>query len=231
MGSINLSALVRHLSDSVKHITAAERTAWNAKAAGTHTHTKSQITDFPTSLPANGGNADTVGGKSVSDLASAEDSYWLYTYAANGSKHGAAHRIKATHNVKGDYRFHLQCESGEEVRVDFATDADTLDGYHAADLRSAPTAGSGTVGGSTAAAVTLGYKPSILLITSRQTSTGSDRNSALLLHSGSQSGSFTVSASTGGNSVTVTATLTATGFTVSAPGQNYGYPFDYIAYK
>ena len=60
MGSINLSALVRHLSDSVKHITAAERTAWNSKAAGTHTHTKSQITDFPTSLPANGGNADTV---------------------------------------------------------------------------------------------------------------------------------------------------------------------------
>ncbi|WP_455714681.1 hypothetical protein [Anaerosporobacter sp.] len=26
----------------------------------THTHTKSNITDFPTSLPANGGNADTV---------------------------------------------------------------------------------------------------------------------------------------------------------------------------
>lgn len=28
----------------------------------THTHTKSQITDFPTSMPANGGNADTVDG-------------------------------------------------------------------------------------------------------------------------------------------------------------------------
>ncbi len=180
---------------------------------------------------ADGGNADTVDGKSVSDLALAEDSYWLYTYAANGNKHGAAHRIKATHNVKGDYRFHLQCESGEEVRVDFATDADTLDGYHAADLRSAPTAGSGTVGGSTAATVTLGYKPSILLITSRQGSLTSDRSSALLLHSGSQSGSFTANAPAAGNSVTVTATLTATGFTVSPPGQNYGYPFDYIAYK
>ena len=32
-------------------------------AATTHTHTKSQITDFPASLPANGGNADTVDGK------------------------------------------------------------------------------------------------------------------------------------------------------------------------
>lgn len=28
-----------------------------------HTHAKAQITDFPSSLPANGGNADTVGGK------------------------------------------------------------------------------------------------------------------------------------------------------------------------
>ena len=45
----------------------------NTKLAGKsdtgHTHTKSQITDFPASLPANGGNADTVGGKGVSDFA------------------------------------------------------------------------------------------------------------------------------------------------------------------
>ena len=33
-----------------------------------HTHTKAQITDFPTSLPANGGNADTVDGKHASDF-------------------------------------------------------------------------------------------------------------------------------------------------------------------
>lgn len=47
-----ISSLISHLADSVSHITAAERTAWNSKANGTHTHTKSQITDFPTSLPA-----------------------------------------------------------------------------------------------------------------------------------------------------------------------------------
>lgn len=34
-----------------------------------HTHQKSEITDFPTSLPANGGNADTIDGKNVSDFA------------------------------------------------------------------------------------------------------------------------------------------------------------------
>lgn len=31
--------LIAHLSDNVRHITAAERTAWNGKAAGNHTHT------------------------------------------------------------------------------------------------------------------------------------------------------------------------------------------------
>ena len=38
------------------------------KAAASHSHTISQISDFPASLPANGGNADTVGGKSPSDF-------------------------------------------------------------------------------------------------------------------------------------------------------------------
>ena len=36
-------------------------------AAKTHSHTKSQITDFPTSMPANGGDADTVNGHTVND--------------------------------------------------------------------------------------------------------------------------------------------------------------------
>ncbi|WP_321994837.1 hypothetical protein [Clostridium butyricum] len=40
----------------------------NGKANSYHTHTKSNITDFPTSLPANGGNADTIGGKSSKDF-------------------------------------------------------------------------------------------------------------------------------------------------------------------
>lgn len=55
-----INSLISHLGDTVGHITAAERTSWNSKANGTHTHTKSQITDFPTSMAANGGNADTV---------------------------------------------------------------------------------------------------------------------------------------------------------------------------
>ena len=55
--SINAKASISdvntHTSDTVKHITSAERTLWNTvsnKSDKTHTHTKSQITDMPTKL-------------------------------------------------------------------------------------------------------------------------------------------------------------------------------------
>ena len=40
-------------------------TKLNKKAEVSHKHTKSEITDFPTSMPANGGNADTVNSHTV----------------------------------------------------------------------------------------------------------------------------------------------------------------------
>lgn len=43
----------------------------SGKSDTSHKHTKSQITDFPTSLPANGGNADTVDNKHAADFAAA----------------------------------------------------------------------------------------------------------------------------------------------------------------
>lgn len=39
--------------------------ALNGKANSSHKHTKSEITDFPTSMPANGGNSSTVNGHTV----------------------------------------------------------------------------------------------------------------------------------------------------------------------
>ena len=54
----NLAAADGGEDDSL--VTTGEKYIWNSKAAGNHTHTKSEITDFPTSLPANGGNADTA---------------------------------------------------------------------------------------------------------------------------------------------------------------------------
>jgi hypothetical protein len=41
----------------------------NVYTLESHKHVKADITDFPTSMPANGGNADTVGGKNPSDFA------------------------------------------------------------------------------------------------------------------------------------------------------------------
>lgn len=58
------NSAVDHISDTVKHITAAERTLWNTvgnKSDLGHKHVKDDITDFPASMPANGGNSDTVG--------------------------------------------------------------------------------------------------------------------------------------------------------------------------
>ena len=43
-------------------------TALSGKANSSHTHSKSDITDFPASLPANGGNADTVDGLHAGDF-------------------------------------------------------------------------------------------------------------------------------------------------------------------
>lgn len=59
----NWNAAFTHVSNkSNPHsVTAAQVGA----AATSHTHTKANITDFPTSLPANGGNAETVNGHVV----------------------------------------------------------------------------------------------------------------------------------------------------------------------
>lgn len=50
VGAANASDLTSHTGNTTVHITDAERTNWNAKANGTHTHKKSEITDFPTSM-------------------------------------------------------------------------------------------------------------------------------------------------------------------------------------
>lgn len=65
-----ISSLISHIADKVSHITAAERTAWNSKAEGNHKHTKSEITDFPSSLK--NPNALSINGKTY-DGSSATD--------------------------------------------------------------------------------------------------------------------------------------------------------------
>lgn len=65
----------------------------DGKANTVHTHAKSQITDFPAALPANGGNADSVGGYPVGLLGRIESSnitniddtpgFWTSGYSPN----------------------------------------------------------------------------------------------------------------------------------------------------
>lgn len=47
-----ITDFMSHNEDITKHITSTERTTWNNKANESHNHSKSQITDFPTSMPA-----------------------------------------------------------------------------------------------------------------------------------------------------------------------------------
>ena len=54
-------------------VTDTDISNWNNKSDKGHKHTKNEITDFPTSLPANGGNADTVDNKHASDFATKEE--------------------------------------------------------------------------------------------------------------------------------------------------------------
>ena len=119
------AAINAHSGNAEIHVTAEEKAAWNGKA---------NLSDIPSSLPANGGNADTIDGKHASDFSSSDDNYFLYTLSSAGDKHGANHRLYAQYNVKNDGRFYLQDEDTHQVRVNFADEADTLDEKHASDF-------------------------------------------------------------------------------------------------
>ena len=72
--SVNLSGYLKsdEISDWAKAESKPAYTAEEVGAAGKkHSHSISDITDMPTKLPANGGNADTVDGKHASDFATA----------------------------------------------------------------------------------------------------------------------------------------------------------------
>lgn len=53
------AAISAHSGNADIHVTAAEKAAWSGKA---------ELSDIPTTLPANGGNADTVGNKEISQI-------------------------------------------------------------------------------------------------------------------------------------------------------------------
>lgn len=102
----------------------------DGKAASSHTHTKSQITDFPTSLPANGGNADTIDGRHCGRIATfkQDGKYW------NENKEDIN---DAYLQWDGSTHFKLRTFGGNLTAVDYATNADTVDSKHASDFATA----------------------------------------------------------------------------------------------
>ena len=47
-----IKSLISHLGDTTSHVTSTEKNTWSGKANASHKHTKSEITDFPSSMPA-----------------------------------------------------------------------------------------------------------------------------------------------------------------------------------
>ena len=62
-------------SDVNKPISSATQTALNGKSDKAHKHKTADISDMPTALPADGGNADTVDGKHASDFAASSHTH------------------------------------------------------------------------------------------------------------------------------------------------------------
>lgn len=68
-----ISTLISHLSDSTVHISQAERTAWNSKAAASHNHSASQITSGTLGMARGGTGAQTAAAAAKNLLASGAD--------------------------------------------------------------------------------------------------------------------------------------------------------------
>ena len=97
----NIDGLDSKISDLEKRVSSNENNAaaMNAeisanteaisgKADKIHTHTKSEITDFPTSLPANGGTADSANNGFNSSTTTDSTPGWGYLTSANGYSNG-----------------------------------------------------------------------------------------------------------------------------------------------
>ena len=80
-------ANVDNTSDVNKPISSATQTALNGKSDKAHKHKTADISDMPTALPADGGNADTVGGKHANDFAASNHTHTAADIGAAASGH------------------------------------------------------------------------------------------------------------------------------------------------
>lgn len=74
-------------SDVNKPISSATQTALNGKSDKAHKHKTADISDMPSALPADGGNADTVDGKHANDFAASNHTHTAADIGAAASGH------------------------------------------------------------------------------------------------------------------------------------------------
>lgn len=74
-------------SDVNKPISSATQNALNGKSDKAHKHKTADISDMPSALPADGGNADTVDGKHASDFAASNHTHTAADIGAAASGH------------------------------------------------------------------------------------------------------------------------------------------------
>lgn len=122
-----------HITDTIKHITATERTTWNGKANASHTHSKDQITGFPTSMPPTSHTHDDryyteseinnlLGGKANSS----------HTHSA--SEVGAAEFVTGTYNGDDMRSKYINLGFNPSAVLVMPTDGKIMDSENGVDL-------------------------------------------------------------------------------------------------
>lgn len=143
-----IASLISHLGDTTAHITSTERTAWDSKANGTHTHKKADISDFPTTMtPAAHTHDDRYYTESeTNNLLAQKQANLGYAPVQQGTGTGqmsnvvkigwSGTRLKATVDATdmGNFVFDGQLSSASVNYAKSAGNADTLDGLHAASF-------------------------------------------------------------------------------------------------
>ena len=122
--------LTTHISNTDIHVTAEEKAAWNGKA---------ELSDIPSSLPANGGNADTLGNIPASELERvrtaimAGEAMGLQWTAMQARKDDTMIRVQA--DVDYDKIILGKSIDGGVTWTEIPLgNADTVDGKHASDF-------------------------------------------------------------------------------------------------
>lgn len=119
--SVARAAIEAHSGNADIHVTADEKAGWNGKAdpADIPTKVSDLVNDSGFITSPDGGNAVS------SDLAK-----YIGTWGSPEQYYGNQLKARILFNKFGDSRLGLTTDTDNEIRVDYATNVDTLDGLH-----------------------------------------------------------------------------------------------------